>query len=50
MMSKLPKNNFIITANAKSWYEKDYKKYGINSQRRYPNEEFTRFMGRNFFQ
>lgn len=41
--------NIPIKMNAKNWYDKDYKKNGINSQRRYPNEEFTRFMGRNFF-
>tara|TARA_B110000014_G_C20114456_1_gene588124 strand:+ start:1014 stop:1733 length:720 start_codon:yes stop_codon:yes gene_type:complete len=33
----------------KSWYEKNYKAYGLDAQRRYPNEEFLRFMGRNFF-
>lgn len=48
-MKKLSNNNSIIKTNAKNWYEKDFRKNGINSQRRYPNEELTRFMGRNFF-
>ena len=32
------------------FHQSDYKKYGFNAQRKYPNEEFCRFMGRNFFQ
>ncbi len=31
------------------WYENSYKTSGLDAQRRYPNEEFCRFMGRNFF-
>ena len=31
------------------FYEKGYKSLGINYQRRYPNEELCRFIGRNFF-
>ena len=34
---------------AKNFYQKGYKSSGINYQRRYPNEELCRFMGRNFF-
>jgi len=34
---------------AESYYQKGYKSLGINYQRRYPNEELCRFMGRNFF-
>ena len=34
---------------AHKWYNTSYKKLGINAQRRYPNEEFLRFMGRNYF-
>ena len=30
------------------FYENSYKKTGINSQRKYPNEEICRFIGRNF--
>ena len=30
-------------------YEKGFKKLGAIYQRQYPNEEFCRFMGRNFF-
>ncbi len=31
------------------FYEKSYKDLGFDAQRKYPNEEFCRFMGRNFF-
>ena len=31
------------------WYEASYREEGFDSQRRYPNEELLRFMGRNFF-
>ena len=31
------------------WCEKGFKKLGATYQRQYPNEEFCRFMGRNFF-
>ena len=34
---------------AEKFYQKGYKSFGINYQRRYPNEELCRFMGRNFF-
>ena len=33
----------------KDFYEKSYQEHGFNAQRKYPNEEFCRFMGRNFF-
>jgi len=33
----------------KTWYEESYLHRGLNSQRRYPNEELLRFMGRNYF-
>ncbi len=33
---------------SKNFYEDSYKKHGLRAQRRYPNEEFCRFMGRNF--
>ncbi len=33
----------------KEHYEKGYKKKGASFQRKYPNEELCRFMGRNFF-
>ena len=35
--------------DTKQYYEKGYKKYGSNFQRKYPNEELCRFFGRNFF-
>ena len=31
------------------WYNKSYEKSGFNAQRKYPNEELLRFMGRNYF-
>src|SRR5260370_2352609 len=33
----------------KAYYEKSYESSGFEAQRRYPNEELMRFMGRNFF-
>ena len=33
----------------RDWYEEHYAEGGFNAQRRYPNEEFLRFMGRNYF-
>ena len=33
----------------KEWYEAIYATQGFDAQRRYPNEEFLRFMGGNFF-
>lgn len=32
----------------RDFYNSSYEKLGINAQRKYPNEEFCRFMGRNF--
>ena len=29
------------------WYERSYEELGANAQRRYPNEEFLRFVGRS---
>jgi SAM-dependent methyltransferase len=37
----------IVTV--RDWYEESYTEGGFDAQRRYPNEEFLRFMGRNFF-
>lgn len=34
--------------NASEWFERDYQQ-NPDKQRRYPNEEFVRFLGRNFF-
>ena len=31
------------------FHQSAYERHGFNFQRRYPNEEFCRFMGRNFF-
>ena len=33
---------------SKIYYEKNYKKYGLAFQRKYPNEELCRFIGRTF--
>lgn len=30
------------------WFERSYKAEGLNAQRRYPNEELIRFIGRNY--
>lgn len=34
---------------AEKFYEESYKALGFGAQRKYPNEELCRFMGRNFF-
>ena len=34
---------------ARRFYDSTYGAQGFNAQRRYPNEEFCRFMGRHFF-
>lgn len=33
----------------RNWYDKSYASAGFGAQRRFPNEELCRFMGRNFF-
>lgn len=33
----------------KKWYDNSYSSSGLVAQRRYPNEEMLRFLGRNFF-
>jgi ubiquinone/menaquinone biosynthesis C-methylase UbiE len=38
-----------MNQECKSWYEVSYKSGGFDAQRRYPNEELMRFMGRRFF-
>jgi len=37
-----------MDSNSKSWYERSYAEMGAFAQRRYPNEECSRFIGRNF--
>jgi SAM-dependent methyltransferase len=32
-----------------SYFQSEYSSHGFDAQRRYPNEELCRFMGRNFF-
>jgi 2-polyprenyl-3-methyl-5-hydroxy-6-metoxy-1,4-benzoquinol methylase len=41
----------VATSNedVRNWYERSYGDSGLAAQRRYPNEELCRFMGRNFF-
>ena len=34
--------------NVGDWYEQSYKNLGRNAQRKYPNEELCRFIGRRF--
>jgi ubiquinone/menaquinone biosynthesis C-methylase UbiE len=38
-----------LTAQTQQWYEQSYANDGFKAQRRYPNEELLRFLGRNFF-
>src|SRR5882724_11279793 len=33
----------------KNWYEQNYSAHGFIAQRRYPNEELLRFLGRHYF-
>jgi len=40
------KDNLDLVRN---WYNANYTDRGFDAQRLYPNEEFCRFMGRNFF-
>src|ERR1700733_9194756 len=35
--------------NCKAFYERSYESSGFGAQRRYPNEELMRFMGRTLF-
>jgi len=37
------------STGVQAWYEANYGEAGFESQRRYPNEELCRFMGRHFF-
>jgi len=34
---------------SKTWYEQSYSEHGFLAQRRYPNEELLRFLGRHYF-
>ena len=42
-------NNILNAQKVCDFYDTSYEKLGFNAQRRYPNEELCRFMGRNFF-
>ena len=42
-------NNILSAQKVCDFYDTSYEKLGFNAQRRYPNEELCRFMGRNFF-
>ena len=35
--------------STRSFYDDSYRSAGFSAQRRYPNEELCRFMGKNFF-
>lgn len=48
-MNKIDSKATLATFVANKFYENSYKDLGFNAQRKYPNEEFCRFMGRNFF-
>ena len=32
---------------AEKFFEKEFRNFGLESQRKYPNEELCRFLGRN---
>lgn len=34
---------------AEEWYDRSYEREGFSAQRRYPNEELLRFLGRHYF-
>lgn len=36
--------------SSEAWYDNSYSSSGFNAQRKYPNEELCRFIGRNFNQ
>ena len=38
-----------IVVQGGEFYDQSYKQLGFAAQRKYPNEELSRFMGRNFF-
>lgn len=38
----------VKNVDTKSYYDDAYARFGFHAQRRYPNEELMRFMGRNF--
>ena len=41
--------NMNSCKSVKDFYNQSYNNLGFNAQRKYPNEELCRFMGRNFF-
>jgi len=42
-------NNQNFTEQQLQHYESEYSQHGVQAQRLYPNEEFARFIGRNFY-
>jgi len=38
----------VSNINTKDYYDSAYSTYGFQAQRRYPNEEFMRFIGKNY--
>ncbi len=50
MVQTISEREKMISAKiVEDFYENAYKEFGFGAQRKYPNEEFCRFMGRNFF-
>ena len=39
----------MAVGSSERWYEESFSSEGFSAQRKYPNEELSRFMGRNFF-
>ena len=38
-----------IGKTTRDWYDRSYRHSGLSAQRRYPNEELLRFLGRHYF-
>ena len=45
----MPQRDMPSQNSAYSYNESAYRRLGFGAQRKYPNEEFCRFMGRNYF-
>jgi SAM-dependent methyltransferase len=45
---ELTRDPMMATEHAIEWYERSYAAHGVNAQRRYPNEEFVRFLARHY--
>ena len=48
-LDDLPVSEREPNAECRQWHDNSYARAGFAAQRRYPNEELLRFMGRNYF-